>query len=369
MNTPRSYDRYERQVLLKDFGFEGQNRLSCSSVLVIGAGGLGCPALQYLAAAGIGTIGIVDDDVISIHNLHRQILFHTTDIGHKKAEVAARRLNEMNDQVVINIYDQHLSNSNAFDILRNYDVVVDASDNFVTRYIVSDACRLLNKPLVYGAISRYEGQVAVFNVGSDSTNYRDLFPEPPSPGSVANCSEAGVLGVLPGMIGVMQAAEVIKLVAGIGQPLINRLYSYNASTNEGYVFDIEAREISHNVPKSVQEFEQFDYNWFCDRNLSMVEEIDTERFSAMLANPETLIVDVREEDETPHVTFEHTRMPLSLIKKSVPEVGKNIIVVFCQSGKRSVEAATLFNARYGDNVKVYSLKGGIINWISNGKKA
>lgn len=369
---PGSYERYQRQIILNGFGEEGQRKLQQAKVLVVGAGGLGCPALQYLAAAGVGTIGIVDDDVVSLHNLHRQVLFASGDVGRPKTEVAAERLQRMNPEVKIYTHPVRLTNQNALDIFASYDLVLDGTDNFASRYIINDACVLLHKPLVYGAISQFEGQVAVFNLTGDeqAVNYRDLFPQPPPPGSVLNCAEAGVLGVLPGIIGTLQATEVIKLITGMGKPLVNQLFTYNALTNESFVFDLAVKkETSALIPRSAADFQQTDYQWLCEKP-SAVEEIDAAAFDHLRQQGDTVIVDVREEGEQPGVTeFQHRKIPLSVLNQQVPPIVANTIVVFCQSGKRSRQAATILSASFGKAKKIYSLQGGIIHWKAHGKKA
>src|SRR5687767_8417729 len=224
--TSEELQRYSRHLSLQNFGMANQLKLKNAKVLVVGAGGLGCPALLYLTAAGVGTIGIADFDSIDISNLQRQVLYTTSDVGKKKAEVAARRLRELNPLISFQLHTQQIKATNALGIIASYDVVLDGTDNFPTRYLLNDACVLLNKPLVYGSILRFEGQVAVFNYPiskSYSANYRDLFPEPPPPEVVPDCEQAGVLGVLPGIIGSMQANEVIKIVTGIGEPLAGKL--------------------------------------------------------------------------------------------------------------------------------------------------
>lgn len=369
-NQPSS-DRYQRQILLRNFGEKGQLQLFNARVLVVGAGGLGCPALQYLAAAGIGKIGIVDDDLVSLHNLHRQVLFSTDDIGKRKADVATKRLAQLNPEVTLMTFPFHLTNRNALDTIREFDIVVDATDNFASRYLVNDACVLLNKPLVYGAISQFEGQVAVFQTGENSVNYRDLFPEPPQPGSVLNCAEAGVLGVLPGIIGTLQATEVIKLLTGIGKPLVNQLFTYNALSNESVVFDLAAKkQTSSRQPKTVLEFEQMDYEWLCNGPAQGIEEMDPAAFNARLQQGNMISIDVREEGEQPDVSsFAHRKIPLSRLKENIPSIAEDTVVLFCQSGKRSREAAALLSATFGKTKKIYSLKGGILNWKANAKEA
>jgi len=363
MNEHYSYERYQRQIILEGFGEEGQEKLLRAKVLVVGAGGLGCPALQYLVAAGVGTVGVVDDDVVTLHNLHRQILFTTTDVGLSKAEVAAKRLLEMNPSVQINAYTFRLTTRNALELFSNYDIVLDGTDNFATRYLINDACVLLGKPLVYGAIAQFEGQVAIFNAGGNAVNYRDLFPQPPVPGSVLNCAEAGVLGVLPGLVGTMQATETIKLITGMGKPLINQFLTYNALTHNSFVFGLNAREETESLlPKDANDFEQRDYEWLCGTT-SDAEEIDSDAFERFLLNEEAMIVDVREENEQPEVNeFVHRKIPLSLLKKKAFAFRNDTLVLFCQSGKRSLEAAKILSATFGLTKKIYSLKGGILHW-------
>lgn len=372
MNTQKvSYERYQRQMLLNNFGEEGQKKLLRARVLIVGAGGLGCPALQYLAAAGIGNLGIIDDDVVSLHNLHRQVLYTTGDVGLPKAAVAVERLQQLNPEIQLIAYPMRLTNQNAVQIISGYDIVLDATDNFATRYLINDACALLKKPLVYGAISQFEGQVAVFNAGEDSANYRDLFPQPPPPGSVLNCAEAGVLSVLPGIIGTMQATEVIKLITGIGKPLRNQLFTYNALINESFVFDVTAKEeTAVLLPKTAAALEQFPYEWLCE--VSLVEEIDGITFHEMRQRTNTLVIDVRELGEQPAVTeFDHQQMPLSRLKENLSGITNDTVVFFCQSGKRSREAARLLSATFGGNKKIFSLRGGILQWIKeqDGKEA
>ena len=276
MNTDHTiYERYQRQIILKEFGEAGQQKLLQSKVLVIGAGGLGCPALQYLVAAGIGCIGIVDDDVVSITNLHRQVLYTTFDVGFSKAEKAKHTLTRLNPDVQITAFNERLSVKNALSILSGYDIILDGSDNFATRYMINDACVLLGKPLIFGAISQFEGQVAIFNFPSsdmEAANYRDLFPTPPKDGEVLNCAEAGVLGVLPGIIGTMMASETIKLITGMGKPLVNSLLAYNALNNSMYEVALTAHHQTRQlIPSSKEAFEDMDYAWLCSTGNSPFE--------------------------------------------------------------------------------------------------
>lgn len=365
MNSQKKYERYQRQILLKGFGIEAQQKLLQSKVLVIGAGGLCCPALQYLVGAGVGKIGIVDNDIVSITNLHRQVLYGVDDIGFSKAEVAAKRLRTLNDEIAISFFNERMTNENALSIIKSYDIVIDGTDNFSTRYLINDACVLLRKPLVYGAISQYEGQVAVFNLNDNkrSANYRDLFPEPPKDDEVLNCAEAGVLGVLPGIIGSMMVNETIKLITGIGKPLINSLLTYNALDNSSYEFNLFLnKDAQMQIPKDEDAFLKMDYDWLCASKVDDELEIDCQQFDLMIDGENTLIIDVREKDEQPFVNeFKHVNISLSDLIDVKNELKNDTVVVFCQSGKRSLLAAKMLNDIYSDK-SVYSLKGGIVEW-------
>lgn len=367
MATAHKYDRYQRQLILKGFGIEAQEKLSGASVLVAGAGGLGCPALQYLAAAGVGTIGIVDDDVVAISNLHRQVLYNMQDIGRNKAVVAAEKLQQLNSDIHITPYNLRLKNENALAILGAYDIVIDGTDNFATRYLINDACVLLSKPFVYGAVSTFEGQVAVFNVNTKAergVHYRDLFPHPPAANQVLNCAEAGVLGVLPGVIGTMQANEAIKYITGIGTPLAGKLLTWNALDNSFYELHLTTSVAAHAlIPKSRVEFLKMDYNWLCGAATTDVAEVDMDTFNELIGNTAVTIIDVREKDEQPAVDeFVHLKMPLTTIRTEQPAICSDTIVVFCQSGKRSLQAAAILNEHFHHTKKIYSLKNGIPEW-------
>ena len=366
MESSNKYERYLRQVTLKELGTAGQNKLFRAKVLVVGAGGLGCPALQYLAAAGVGTIGIVDFDFVELSNLQRQTLYSVEDIGKSKAVIAAGKLSLHNPDVQFQIHDLKLDSKNALGFFNEYDIVLDGTDNFSTRYLINDACVLLDKPLVYGAVLRFEGQVGVFNFPDKNnckTNYRDLFPKPPVPGTVPSCNEAGVLGVLPGIIGTLQAAETIKLITGIGEPLCNKILSYNLLNNLFYEFNISPVENkTESYPKNETEFVNFDYDWFCGVVHDPIE-ISVKEFDS-LRNQEVInIIDVREEGELPVVNeFSFTQIPLSRfdVSSAEPFVQKSI-VVFCQSGKRSLKAAKMIKEKFS-GCKVFSLEGGIEAW-------
>lgn len=371
MTDEISYERYQRQILLKEFGQEGQQKLLQSKVLVIGAGGLGCAALQYLAAAGVGTIGILDDDAVSLNNLHRQVLFSTDDIGSAKAQTAASKLKRLNPEIKIIFANSRITNENALGIISEYDIVIDGTDNFASRYLINDACVLLRKPLVYGAVSQFEGQVAVFNCSRAArpVNYRDLFPQPPKENEVLNCAEAGVLGVLPGIIGTMQANETIKLITGICETLTDRLLTYNALTNNTYVVNVSVNEeVDAFIPKDENEFLNTDYEWLCSSPVENDDEIDIETFNDLLKEHDTTVVDVREFGELPAVNeFHHFQIPLSHLRSHQPLLNGDTIVVFCQTGKRSLEAVNILRNSSKDQKKIYSLRGGITEWKKTNK--
>lgn len=368
MSDKNLYERYHRQIILPEFGEEGQQKLLRARVLVIGAGGLGCPVLQYLTAAGIGTIGIVDDDVVALNNLHRQVLYTVNDIGLSKAKRAAHILQQLNPEIKIISYNDRLATQNALTVIDDFDIIIDGTDNFSTRYMINDACVLLNKPLVYGAISQFEGQVSVFSPhplkgGDEPANYRDLFPDPPKDGEVLNCAEAGVLGVLPGIIGTMMANEAIKLITGIGEPLINQLFTYNALNNQVYQLNLSARKETRSlIPKNEKEFLQIDYEWLCASPVQQAE-IDSDIFNRMVTKGNIDVIDVRELHEMPTVNeFNHIRIPLAQLADNTSLIKSDTVIAFCQSGKRSLQAAKVLSGIFGNTKKVYSLRGGIVQW-------
>ena len=256
-------ERYNRQILLPEVGKTGQQKLTDAKVLVIGAGGLGCPVLQYLTAAGVGKIGIVDGDFVSLSNLQRQILYTTQDVGKLKVDCAKNRLQSQNDTIEIETFPFPITARTAEEIIAQYDVVVDGTDQIHTRYMLSDACVLLGKPLVYGAIHKFEGQVSVFNFNNSPT-YRDLFPAPPLPESVPTCNEVGVLGILPGIIGINQANEVLKIIIGYGEVLAGKLWMFNAKTNATQIIEFMTREEHEDAPKNLVELKEVNYMGYCN---------------------------------------------------------------------------------------------------------
>ncbi len=372
MSLLKNNNRYDRQIRLKEFGQTAQDNLNRAKVLVIGAGGLGCPALQYLSAAGVGTIGIVDFDRVELSNLQRQILFNMEDIGKLKAESAAAKISALNPEIQVHVYSFKITNQNALDIIVEYDIVIDGSDDFATRYLVNDACVLLNKSLVYGAVLRFEGQIGVFNVSNLSTgtktNYRDLFPVPPALLSNISCNELGVLGVVPGIIGTMQAAEAIKILTNIGNPLSNKILTYDVLKNEFYEFQItENKGHSHQIPKDRTEFQAYNYEWFCS-TLEPSLEINSTEFNQMRLNEELTIIDVRELYEQPvELEFPVIRIPLSRWEEDLHMISTNHkIVVVCQSGVRSLAAVKKLKVLFPDQY-IYSLQSGIHALKNNDK--
>ncbi|HTG56809.1 MAG TPA: HesA/MoeB/ThiF family protein, partial [Niabella sp.] len=328
--------------------------------------GLGCPVLQYLCGAGVGMIGIIDDDLVSLSNLHRQVLYRTSDVGNAKVTVAAARLQELNPDIIIKAYKERLFNVNAPDIISDYDIIVDGSDNFPTRYLVNDTCVLLGKPLVYGAIAQYQGQVSVFNyrvaAGSNRPlHYRDLFPELPGKDEVPNCSEAGVLGMLPGMIGTMMAAEVVKIITGIGSVSANELITYDMRDHQVYKVLMTPNPDNIQMPATIAALQRFVYDEQCVAADPL--EITPELFTQWTQRMDVIFVDVRDADEQPRVEgFLHLHIPLSELEERADELKQRNIVLFCASGKRSLTAARLL-LQWNDQLNVSSLKGGIHNWL------
>jgi sulfur-carrier protein adenylyltransferase/sulfurtransferase len=306
----------------------------------------------------------VDDDVVALNNLHRQVLYTVNDIGLSKAERARNILQQLNPEIMIIAYNERLENQNALILFDEFDIIIDGTDNFSTRYMINDACVLLNKQLVYGAISQFEGQVSIFrNNSSDDVNYRDLFPDPPKDGEVLNCAEAGVLGILPGIIGTMMANETIKMITGMGEPLIDQLLTYNALNNETYKLNLSARkETRALIPKDANEFLKTDYVWLCSSPISNAE-ISTDTFNSLIEKSGVDIIDVRELHELPEANeFPNIKIPLAQLPDNTSLIRSDTVIAFCQSGKRSLQAAKILSGIFGDSKKVYSLHGGIIEW-------
>ena len=369
LNT-EEYQRYSRHLILPEVGLDGQKRLKAASVLCIGTGGLGSPLLLYLAAAGIGNIGIVDFDIVDHSNLQRQVIHGTSWVGKPKIESAKNRIHEINPHCKVDLYETRLSSENALDILKSYDVVVDGTDNFPTRYLVNDACVLLDKPNVYGSIFRFEGQATVFNY-EGGPNYRDLYPEPPPPGMVPSCAEGGVLGILPGMIGVIQATETIKIVLGQGTTLSGRLLLYNS-------LDMTFRELKlrPNPVRPVIE-KLIDYEQFCGIPQAKAQEAESK-----MAIPEMTVQDLKQlldsgaddfvlvDVRNPH-EYEIAQIPGSVLVP-LPDIeqGSGVtkvkelmnghrLIAHCKMGGRSAKALGILKEA---GIEGTNLKGGITAW-------
>ena len=341
--------QYDRHLILNEIGLEGQLKLKSSKVLVIGAGGLGCPILQYLTAAGVGTIGIVDDDVIDQSNLQRQILYSFDDIGEFKATKAVDRLKTLNPFSKFNTYLDRLTSDNAIQLFDQYDIIVDGTDNFSTRYLVNDAAVLSNKPVVFGSIFKFEGQVSVFNFNNGPT-YRCLYPIPPKPNEVPNCSELGVLGVLPGIIGSFQANEVVKIICGIGTVLSGKLLTFNSLLMQQSIFSLQK---NHHV--QITELNR-DYELFCGLTPS-VSEISLLSLRENLASYNLL--DVRRIEEREQNNIGGCHIPLHELMGRIHEIRiDKPLVVYCKAGVRSKMAIDILTEE-NLNVKLINLSSGI----------
>jgi molybdopterin/thiamine biosynthesis adenylyltransferase/rhodanese-related sulfurtransferase len=363
--------RYNRHMIIPDFGEEAQKKLKASKVLVIGCGGLGSPALLYLTAAGIGTIGIIDFDVVDDSNLQRQVLFDIHEIGEPKVEAARRRLEALNPYVRFNLYNTHLNSENALDIFREYDVVADGTDNFPTRYLVNDACLLLDKPNVYASIFQFEGQVSVFNYvnghGERGPNYRDLYPVPPPPGLVPSCAEGGVLGVLPGIVGSLQALEVIKIITGVGEPLSGRFFTFDALNFENRTFNIKRRADNPVNGKNPTITKLIDYELFC--GMRAVEEKPLKEITAkelyewQVKGKKFQLIDVREPYEYEIAQIGGELIPLSTVADQASRISREMdVVIHCKMGGRSSKAIRELEEKFGFK-NLYNLKGGILGYI------
>lgn len=354
MFSEKEKKQYNRHFILDSIGIEGQIKLKNSKVLVVGAGGLGCPILQYLTAAGVGTIGIIDNDVVDQSNLQRQILFSIDDIGKPKATTAAIRLAKLNPYVEFKTYVSFLSSENALNIFSEYDIIVDGSDNFQTRYLTNDAAVLTNKPLVFGAIFKFEGQISVFNYKNGPT-YRCLFPDPPKANSIPNCSDIGVLGVLPGIIGCYQANEVIKIICGIGEVMTGKLVSLNT-------LNLQQNILKFKKNPNIIIDKLIDYDIFCGIKHHDNTEIDPKGLKEKLKTDDILLVDVRKLMEREHYNIGGLHIPLHQLQQRLDELAEaDTIVFYCQVGQRSLIAVQIFKEKYPTK-DCSSLTGGIQAW-------
>ncbi|WP_373074111.1 ThiF family adenylyltransferase [Zeaxanthinibacter enoshimensis] len=337
MNT----NRYIRQTSLEQFGPEAQQKLSKARVLIVGMGGLGIPAAQYLNAMGVGTLGLVESDTIELHNLQRQVLYTEEDCGSSKLEAAVRFLGKQNSGTELRAYHTFLDRNNALQILRDYEVIIDATDNFSTRYLINDACVILNKPLVYGALHALEGQLSVFNF-EDGPTYRCLFPSMPGSGEIANCDQNGVLGVIPGIIGNMQALETVKIITGIGEVLSGKLLLYDGLSQRMQQISFPVREENRQITCLAK-----DYGNNCETGMRTLR---IEEYMKMAGNPEGIqLIDVRTEEEyrADHLPGA-VNIPLNNLERS-PEALQTdkIIYLLCASGIRSIKAWHILKQRVG----------------------
>ncbi|MEQ8540029.1 MAG: molybdopterin-synthase adenylyltransferase MoeB [Coleofasciculus sp. D1-CHI-01] len=368
--TKEEYERYSRHLILPEVGLEGQKRLKAASVLCIGTGGLGSPLLLYLAAAGIGRIGIVDFDIVDSSNLQRQVIHGTSWVGKPKIQSAKTRILEINPYCQVDLYETRLTSENALDIVKPYDIVVDGTDNFPTRYLVNDACVILGKPNVYGSILRFEGQASVFNY-EDGPNYRDLFPEPPPPGMVPSCAEGGVLGILPGIIGLIQATEAVKIILGKGTTLSGRLLLYNALEMKFRELKLRPNPVRPVIEKLV------DYEQFCGitqakeqeaQRLMAIQEMTVQELKQLLDSDtkDFVLVDVRNPNE-----YEIAKIPGAVlvplpdieqgsgVEKVKQLLNGHRLIAHCKMGGRSAKALGILKE---SGIEGINVKGGITAW-------
>ena len=366
--SSEEFSRYARHISLPEIGIKGQEKLKNSSIACIGTGGLGSPLLIYLAAAGIGRIGIVDFDTVEYSNLQRQIIHTTNSIGILKTDSAKEHILKINPSCRVELFNKKLTSHNALEILKNYDLICDCSDNFPTRYLINDACFILKKPNIYGSIARFEGQASVFNLKEDSPNYRDLIPTPPPRELIPSCSEAGVMGILPGIIGTIQAAEAIKIITNIGNPLNGRLLIFNALKMSFKELTLKSNIENRNIKELI------DYESFCSEikvkneiGLS-IQSISVKKLKILLsqASKEMILIDVRNLNEHNESSISNSRLiPLSTIEngEAINEIKmlaeNKSLYIFCKSGQRSLRAIKYLK-QYG--ISGINIEGGIEAW-------
>lgn len=355
--------RYTNQLTLREIGFEGQQKLLNASVLVVGAGGLGCPALEYLAAAGVGKIGIIDGDIIEVSNLNRQILYTLDDLGKLKCEVAKTRLQSKNAQIQIKIYPEMLSSHNLYQVCSHFDIIMDCTDNLEVRYLIDELCTEMKKPMIYAALHKFQLQISVFHFKNEkgkSYAYRDLYPTMPEENTVPTCKENGVLGVVPGIAGVMQAAQALNIILHIGSVLSGKLFIMDLSNFSSWVFEIShahhTKDSNYSIGKSVSDASKKDFSDMED-DLELVSLAFDDFKSKNL-----VIIDIRETNETPKLNYElpYIQIPQSVIEPKYPELEKyETIIFFCASGQRSLFEAQKFRSKTGKK-EAYSLQGGLL---------
>ncbi len=356
MLSSEEHKRYSRHIILSEIGKEGQEKLKNAKVLVIGAGGLGCPILQYLTAAGVGTIGIVDFDKVDESNLQRQVLFDIDSVGRNKAIVAKEKLSKLNPLIKFITYTEAITEKNALSMIAEFDIVVDGSDNFSTRYLVNDACIILQKTLVFGAIYKFDGQLSVFNY-KGGPSYRCLFPTPPPPNSVPNCSDVGVLGVLPGIIGSLQANETLKVILELGNILTGKVFTFDALTMQSFTFEFEKDEKNKNITTLLD-----NYDVFC--GVAPVQEENEQEYliedlsDLSMVGEEYLLVDVRPMSEHEEFNLGGENLPLETLPVRHRELPKDkLIILYCAYGQRSAAGVKLLKQK--DFTKVTHIQQGI----------
>lgn len=348
-------NRYSRQIQLPSFGKEGQEKLRIAKVLVVGAGGLGVPVLQYLAGMGVGTLGIVDADTVSVSNLHRQVIYDMEDVGKLKVAACRKKLSQQNPEIELKTYPYFLTSKNALETLANYDVIVDATDNFAARYLINDACVILGKPFVYGALQYFEGQVSVFNYQGGPT-YRCLFPTPPDAGQIPDCNQAGVLGIVPGIIGSYQALETVKIVAGLGKVLSGELLILDLLGHHNYRMKLKTNPENHLITQLAISYD----SPVCDT----ISSISPEELMAWYETKQPFfLIDVRESHEFAQGHLENAQsIPLSILESApVDDLRRQPVVVMCQMGSRSEKAIQLIQTKLPD-ATLLNLTGGINQW-------
>ncbi|MEM7658235.1 MAG: molybdopterin-synthase adenylyltransferase MoeB [Bacteroidota bacterium] len=371
-------ERYSRHLIIPDFNIAGQRKLKAAKVLVVGSGGLGSPLLLYLAAAGVGTIGIVDYDRVEETNLQRQVLFGGDSVGKSKVDEARQRIQSLNPHIDIRTYDTQLTSHNALEIIREYEVVADGTDNFPTRYLVNDACVLLGKVNVYASIFQFEGQVSVFNytdaAGNTGPNYRDLFPTPPPPGLVPSCAEGGVIGVLPGIIGSLQALEIIKVISGVGEPLSGRLFLFDALSFMNRTLKIRKDPRNPLTGDSPTQRELIDYEQFCGMGMEekeadygkAVRSITVEELASMRGKGQDFqLIDVREPYEYEIVNLSGELIPQGEILDRAGEIDRQKpVILHCRTGVRSAKVLRKLESEKGFT-NLYNLVGGVTAYAKN----
>jgi len=366
MLSQQEQSRYSRQILLSEVGESGQQKLKEAKNLVIGAGGLGCPVLQIIAAAGVGTIGVIDGDKVDISNLHRQLLYCEDDVGKRKADAATERLKKMNSTLTYHSYPENLSSINALELFSKYDLIIDGSDNFATRYLVNDVCVKLDKPFISGSVFKYQGQVGVFNYKNSAT-YRCLFPQPPQPGEMPNCDEIGVLGSVTSIVGSLMANEALKVILNIGDVLANRLLVWYALSLSYSIFSFKRQEEEVNIVKTSPLPAYDDYATFCHTSNSSlnIKEISSGDLRKKLNNKEDiLLIDVREPYEHEDYNIGGELIPLAELENELNRIPKDKqVILYCKVGARSKFAVQMLQEKYAFE-NLVNLSGGIDAYLA-----